>query len=282
MLPMFREFFRFGSICFRVETPDPLEPSRVCAPFASAEGDVCHTIYVEYHASLPTAPPDASDNGTTYRWQRGSARYTLNVYADKPFSLCVTDGDKSELWLTEQSRGQTSGFTVFAAADLFDIFAARGMLILHSSYVLRAEGDALLFSGVSGIGKSTQAELWRRYASARVINGDRALVDVNAGYAHGIFYSGTSRICENVSAPIRAVILPEQAAVNRVSVPAKREAFMRILNQCAYYPWDADSASAMTELAARLVSSLPVLRLDCRKDEGAVTALQNELMKTGR
>lgn len=282
MLPMFREFFRFGSICFRVETPDPLEPSLACAPFASAEGDACHTIYVEYHASLPPAPPDASDNGTTYRWQRGSARYTLNVYADKPFSLCVTDGDKSELWLTEQSRGRTSGFTVFAAADLFDIFAARGMLILHSSYVLRAEGDALLFSGVSGIGKSTQAELWRRYASARVINGDRALVDVNAGYAHGIFYSGTSRICENVSAPIRAVILPEQAAVNRVSVPAKREAFMRILNQCAYYPWDADSASAMTELAARLVSSLPVLRLDCRKDEGAVTALQNELMKTGR
>ena len=165
------------------------------------------------------------------------------------------------------------------ASLLFDILAERGMLVLHSSYVLRAEGDAILFSGASGIGKSTQAELWREFAAARVINGDRSLVDVDRGIAHGIFYSGTSGICENHSAPIRAIVLPEQRAENRVFVPAHREAFMRLLNQCSYYPWDAESAALMTELVARLVGRVPIYRLDCRKDEGAVRALENELRR---
>ena len=119
----------------------------------------------------------------------------------------------------------------------------------------------------------------REFAAARVINGDRSLVDVDRGMAHGIFYSGTSGICENHSAPIRAIVLPEQRAENRVFVPAHREAFMRLLNQCSYYPWDAESAALMTELVARLVGRVPIYRLDCRKDEGAVRALENELRR---
>ena len=54
---------------------------------------------------------------------------------------------------------------------------------------------------------------------------------------------------------------------------------MRLLNQCSYYPWDAESAEVMTALAARLVGSVPIYRLDCRKDEGAVRALENELRR---
>ena len=197
------------------------------------------------------------------------------------FAYSVTEGSRTELTLSSSYAGLLSSQMLLENADLFDILASHGMLVLHSSYVLRADGGALLFSGASGAGKSTQAELWRKFAGARVINGDRALIDVNSRTAHGIFYSGTSGICENVSAPVTALILPVQAAKNRVSVPPKREAFMRILNQCAYYPWDADSAAVMTELVARLVASTPVLRLDCRMDEGAVTALEREIKKLG-
>ena len=194
-------------------------------------------------------------------------------------SYSVTKGNVTELILSPHYAENLRTQLILEEADLFDIFAAHGMLVLHSSYALRAEGDAILFSGVSGAGKSTQAELWREYAAARVINGDRTLIDVNRGMAHGIFYSGTSGICENHSAPIRAIVLPEQAVENSVTAAGHREAFMRLINQCAYYPWDADSASGMTELVARLVGRVPVYRLRCRKDEGAVRALENELRR---
>lgn len=49
-------------------------------------------------------------------------------------------------------------------------------LILHCA-VLRVGEEALLFSGPSGVGKSTHASIWcSQVADAQVINGDRALL----------------------------------------------------------------------------------------------------------
>ena len=163
------------------------------------------------------------------------------------------------------------------AAGLFDIFAARGMLVLHSAYIVTSAGEAILFSGPSGVGKSTQAALWARCAGARVVNGDRALVDVGKKTANGIFYSGTSGISENVTAPVRAIVLLGQGSENRVFVPSPQAAFAGVLSQCAYYEWDARSAEQMTECVARLVSDVPVLRMDCLPDATAVEALRGKL-----
>ena len=227
---------------------------------------------------MPTPPGTAASSFRTYRWRTGAQRHTLQDYG-VGFTYAVTESGFTELTVSSRYAENLRTQLLLEGVDLFDILAERGMLVLHSSYVLRAEGDAILFSGASGIGKSTQAELWREFAAACVINGDRSLVDVDRGMAHGIFYSGTSGICENHSAPIRAIVLPEQAGENSVTAAGHREAFMRLINQCAYYPWDADSASEMTELVARLVGRVPVYRLRCRKDEGAVRALENELRR---
>ena len=95
--------------------------------------------------------------------------------------------------------------------------------------------------------------------------------------ANGIFYSGTSGICKNVTAPIRAIVLLGQSDENRILVPSPQAAFAGILSQCAYYDWDALSAMNMTECVARLVSDVPVLHFDCRADASAVRALQERL-----
>ena len=168
---------------------------------------------------------------------------------------------------------------ILESAGLFDLLADFGMLILHSAYIVTPQGQGLLFSGPSGAGKSTQAELWRQYAGAQVINGDRSLVRPGDGTVHGILYSGTSGICQNVSAPLRAIVLPVQGAENRVYPLRPKEAFMALVNQCAYYPWAADSAARMTELAAALIGAVPVYGLTCRKDEGAVRALEDYLRR---
>lgn len=275
---MFSERLSFGGAALHLYGETAWQLSPLCAPFRTDAETPAHEIHVRLADDMPTTPDTASSSFRTYRWRIGSQRHTLQDYVFG-FTYAVTEGGFTELTVSSRYAENLRTQLLLEGVDLFDILAERGMLVLHSSYVLRAEGDAILFSGASGIGKSTQAELWREYAAARVINGDRSLVDVDRGMAHGIFYSGTSGICENHSAPIRAIVLPEQRAENRVFVPAHREAFMRLLNQCSYYPWDADSASEMTELVARLVGRVPIYRLDCRKDEGAVRALENELRR---
>ena len=275
---MFSERLSFGGAALHLYGETPWQLSPLCAPFRTDAETPAHEIHVRLADDMPTTPDTASSSFRTYRWRTGAQRHMLQDYG-VGFTYAVTEGGFTELTVSSRYAENLRTQLLLEGVDLFDILAARGMLVLHSSYVLRAEGDAILFSGASGIGKSTQAELWREFAAARVINGDRSLVDVDRGMAHGIFYSGTSGICENHSAPIRAIVLPEQRAENRVFVPAHREAFMRLLNQCSYYPWDAESAALMTELVARLVGRVPVYRLDCRKDEGAVRALENELRR---
>lgn len=275
---MFSERLSFGGAALHLYGETPWQLSPLCAPFRTDAETPAHEIHVRLADDMPTTPDTASSSFRTYRWRTGSQRHMLQDYVFG-FTYAVTEGGFTELTVSSRYAENLRTQLLLEGVDLFDILAERGMLVLHSSYVLRAEGDAILFSGASGIGKSTQAELWREFAAARVINGDRSLVDVDRGMAHGIFYSGTSGICENHSAPIRAIVLPEQRAENRVFVPAHREAFMRLLNQCSYYPWDAESAALMTELVARLVGRVPIYRLDCRKDEGAVRALENELRR---
>ena len=90
------------------------------------------------------------------------------------FTYAVTRGSRTEVTFARRYQESLSTQTVLEAASLFDILADAGMLVLHSSYIVTRQEQGILFSGPSGIGKSTQAALWQRYAGAEIVNGDRA------------------------------------------------------------------------------------------------------------
>lgn len=278
---MQRESYRFGGVTFAIEADAPIERSQMCAPFRVTDGAPEHTIRLHFDDRPPVAPETAQNRGAVWRWQSGAERHLLEQYGapDKPprFTYAVTRGAHTEVTFANAYRAGASVRAVLEAAGLFDIFADLGMLVLHSAYIVTSAGKAILFSGPSGVGKSTQAALWERCAGARVVNGDRALVDVGKKTANGIFYSGTSGISENVTAPVRAIVLLGQGSENRVFVPSPQAAFAGVLSQCAYYDWDARSAEKMTACVARLVSDVPVLRMDCLPDATAVDALRGKL-----
>lgn len=278
---MQRDSYRFGGVTFAIEADAPIERSRMCAPFHAADGAPEHTIRLHFDDGLPVPPETAQHRGAVWRWRSGAERHLLEQYGapGKPpqFTYAVTRGAHTELTFANAYRAGASVRAVLEAAGIFDIFAARGMLVLHSAYIVTRAGGAILFSGPSGVGKSTQAALWERCAGARVVNGDRALVDVGKKTANGIFYSGTSGISENVTAPILAIVLLGQSSENRLFIPSPRAAFAGVLSQCAYYEWDASSAEQMTECVARLVSDVPILRMDCLPDATAVEALRGKL-----
>ena len=278
---MQRECYRFGGVTFAIEADAPIERSKMCEPFRVAGGAADHTIRLTFSDDLPQPPAEAARSGSVYRWQVGAERHLLELYsapgAPPQFTYAVTRGAHTEVTFAERYRAGASVRAVLEAAGLFDIFADAGMLVLHSAYIVTPAGEAILFSGPSGIGKSTQAALWERSAGAQIINGDRTLLDIGRKTANGIFYSGTSGICKNVTAPIRAIVLLGQNDENHVSTLSPQAAFAGVLSQCAYYDWDALSATKMTECVARLVSDVPVLHFDCRADASAVRTLQERL-----
>lgn len=276
---MYSKYYTFGGVTLELTGEKVWKLSDLCRPFRAEPRPADHTIHVTVGDDMPQPPEGAAHEATLYRWREGERFCLLQDYGSRYRAFAARQGGLTEVRLSEGYRETASDRVILESAGLFDLLADFGMLILHSAYIVTPQGQGLLFSGPSGAGKSTQAELWRQYAGAQVINGDRSLVRPGDGTVHGILYSGTSGICQNVSAPLRAIVLPVQGAENRVYPLRPKEAFMALVNQCAYYPWAADSAAQMTGLAAALIGAVPVYGLTCRKDEGAVRALEDYLRR---
>ena len=77
--------------------------------------------------------------------------------------------------------------TVLNAVHAEHLIAQEGGFILHAS-AIRVDDQIVVFTAPSGTGKSTQANLWRAYRGAQIINGDRCAVRCTPG---GIWVDGS-------------------------------------------------------------------------------------------
>ena len=248
---MLSEFYELGGTLFRIDSEEPLLESKYTAPFVCAG----------------TKTPDfvITVGYSGEKMQNG-------------FSTANRSGSSVRIEFAESYRGKISAKNALEESGIFRMLAEHGGVVLHSSYIITQRGEALLFSAPSGTGKSTQAELWRSYAGAKVINGDRALVKAENGVtANGILFSGTSGISENVTAPLRAIVLLRQSEKNEIRSVSGKEAFMRLLPQCSYYPDEEENLRIATGILAEIISAVPVYDFGCVPDESAVSALSEVL-----
>lgn len=150
----------------------------------------------------------------------------------------------------------------------------------HCSF-LEHNGKAILFTAPSGTGKSTQAELWKKYRGARIINGDRAAVRLSEGIlkAEGIPFAGSSAYCENESLPIEAIVYLGQAPVTSIRKLRGYEAFSRIWEGVSVDTWDREDMDQVSNVVQKVAETIPVYCMPCTPDESAVIVLEEALRK---
>ena len=170
----------------------------------------------------------------------------------------------------------------FAHMGFEDILMSRGRLALHAS-LIRTDRGGILFSGVSGIGKSTQADLWHRYEGSPILNGDRPILrKTDHGWeACGSPFAGSSRYYVNESVPIRAVVLLEQGPTCRLRRLGPAEAFCGLYAGTTVNIWNNRYVLRACDLLEDLIRQVPVYRYCCTPDEQAVRTLKAELAKGG-
>ena len=152
--------------------------------------------------------------------------------------------------------------------------------ILHVAYIIH-DGKGILFTAPSGVGKSTQAELWKELRGAEIVNGDRAVVRLvdDTFCVCGIPFSGSSKYCENVTVPIDAIVYLRQARQTQVERIKGKDAFCKILEGVSFAAWSRSDTEKVLTLIQTLIQNVPVYQLSCTPDESAVIALENELRK---
>lgn len=211
-------------------------------------------FYLPLHGAPPPGqrPPDA--------WQRlGEGEPELRFRPEADFYFATACG-------------------CFNALKPERLLIRAGRAVLHAAFV-EWRGMGLAFTAPSGTGKSTQAALWEACAGAETVNGDRMAFGLREGriWGFGIPIAGSSRIFRNRALPLGAVVLLEQGPENAVFRESPARALPFLLSQTTVNRWDGAFMEGVMELLGRLLEQLPVFRLRCRPDAGAVSCLRAAL-----
>lgn len=163
-----------------------------------------------------------------------------------------------------------------------EIFLYFHTLFLHASQILYDE-KGILFTGASGMGKSTQARLWEKYRRAEIVCNDRTLVRKKneVWYTHGYPLDGSEPICSNTINKMGCIVVLEQGIRNEVQRLRPGRAISRLLGQTVMDCWNGVARTETIQLIIELLADIPVYLLSCTPDEQAVCLLERKLMEEG-
>ncbi len=269
-----------------VPLPENLAPF-ICEPASTKRNVRCHLYFVNDMTLLCSEIVSDCSNPiyftpeiAVYRTQHGEIRFIYFTGEKTPYAVSV---EKEESVINIYYRKDIENL-LFIDPVFWAPFALERQLIRNESLILHCsclcfEQKAILFSGPSGIGKSTQAYLWETYKESFQVNGDRCLLHREEGtwYAYGFPVCGSSGICLNQRLPVCAIVLLDQAEQNQISVPDEFEAFKLLFSQITINTWNPDFTAEAFDLAALLQKQIPVLKYACNVSEDAVNMLEDAI-----
>lgn len=278
--------FEVGGFCFRLCCPDGLAPANLMKFAADVQEDYTYRMIEAETLPLPAGDCLARrEDAEIYTAPAGEARL-LGARGVPGWLACYEEVSPREARIVlapgwrARFAGVDTAFTGLLALERRVL--PLGGLVLHCAFA-DWEGEALLFSGPSGIGKSTQAGLWQKYRGARILNGDRALLlpGPEGWTAGGWPVCGSSEICFNQRRKLRAIVLPTQETENFARRLRPAAAFAALYGQVTVNRWNPTACARAADLLEQLCRSVPVWRLGCTISQNAVDCLAAALAEEG-
>lgn len=138
------------------------------------------------------------------------------------------------------------------------------VLLMHGS-VIAVDGEAYLFTALSGTGKSTHVRLWREVFGdrAKMVNDDKPLIRVQDGaIVYGTPWDGKHHLSNNISVPLRAIIHLQRGDTNHIESISPYK-MLPILLQQTFRPSTANGALNCLNLLDKLSRQVSFYSLHC-------------------
>lgn len=168
-------------------------------------------------------------------------------------------------------------YDIFHALRLTYLYLVqkKGMVALHSASLLY-RNKAWLFSGHSGMGKSTHTNLWKELFEISLLNGDLNLLALENGQpvVHGIPWCGTSEICTTETVPLGGIILLNQAPADRIEKLPEDKKQLLVSQRLISPAWTVELFEHNMEIVANMVSKIMVCKLHCTKEPSAAKVMK--------
>ncbi len=275
-----KRYFRIGAFAFKIEYKDEIVFPENLLKFETADESSEYTYHLRYGDQFPepvgSLIADRMDL-KVYEKDGLEMRY-IGIKGSEEFYACYQEISEmeAEVIISATQTRYLNIDPVFTSLFAFERkLNSLGSIVLHCAY-MELDGEAVLFSAPSETGKTTQANLWQKYRGTRTINGDRSLLGKVDGrwHAGGWPVCGTSEICNNISMPIRAIVMLSQARENSVEKLHPMKAFSQVYSQITINRWNNEAHGVAMDLIEKLISEVPVYHLACNISEDAVKCLE--------
>ena len=274
--------YKIGKLILQVEATVCFQETEKITRFYYDGGEPDYNIYVDFVADIAdnTESPLYETADRLYFAENGAecCYYKSHEKKDRYYALRKNEGNIIRIRIDEKYRKMLRDDVIFSLSGIEELIIENNGCILHSSCVIY-KNSAILFTGPCSIGKSTQAELWEKYADALIVNGDKILIENIDGEIHasGIPFSGSSKDCMNLSAPVRAIICLGKGKENSVKRLHAPQSFYSIYKNCYPVPFSKELTRSLMDVVSLISENIPVYEFYCLPDESAVEVLKTEL-----
>jgi hypothetical protein len=160
------------------------------------------------------------------------------------------------------------------------LLSGRKGLFLHSCAVAYEE-NGILFSGVSGSGKSTMADLWRRYGppTSSVIDDEHIIARqlAESTLLYGAPWSRGPREATFSRTPAKAIFFLSHGRRSRCVRLSSSEAFAQLLSQVFLPVWSREQVDLTLQTCAELLRAVDCYRLEFVPDPEIIGFVQDVL-----
>lgn len=281
--------YEIADINFKISAPWEEKISRAFEPFVRNEVEEHWNVEFLPAAYIESAGvPAVFENQAIRVFEKSSGVFERQYYNDRadgsPYASVGIDVNAKQVhikYLPEAEEKFGTGEADFFCIAFEKILMEEQAMILHAALVDTPYGG-ILFSGNSGAGKSTQAELWCCYKNAKLINGDRPILKKTSdGWrAYGSPYAGSSRCHLSESCKVRAIIFVKQAKTCELKRLSSVEKFRKVFGNLTVNLWDQEFVSKAGAFTQKLIEEVPIYEFQCTKEQEAVTVLEQFLIET--
>lgn len=277
-------YLKIGPVSYHIHSKNELVEHETCANFLVPEQPE-NAIDVELCAVDSLKEPSGklihqSSQRLIYLEENG-LEHRVNLWGNQLLGISHEQGENSLMAEIPAPKDMEIPLntSILEFMNLEKHLLKHEALVLHSSFI-EYEGKAILFTAPSGTGKSTQANLWKKYEGTEIINGDRSIVHRTAPgvfQMHGLPFCGSSQIHLNKEMPLGAIVFIEQHPTNIVEPMPPAHAFGKLYGEMSINSWNREAVEKGMQVIENLVASIPMVHLKCNMEQDAVNTLKNYL-----